>query len=111
MVCDEADNIAGARHIYSVYPVERNAAFPKADVAPLLDFTFQKGAIKENGVNGVQNEDLIAICIDRLQAFQKGPFSCRENAVALTKLEEALMWLEKRTNDRKARNVEGTTKI
>jgi hypothetical protein len=31
--------------------------------------------------------------------------------MALTKLEEALMWLEKRTNDRKARNVEGTTKI
>lgn len=69
---------------------------------------FQNGVIKENGVNGCQNEDLIAIVIDRLQSFQKSKFNCRENALAITKLEEALMWLNKRTNDRIARGVEGT---
>lgn len=71
---------------------------------------FQNGPINENGVNGLTQEVLIAICIDRLQAFQAGPYACRENALALTKLEEAQMWLQKRTRDRMARNVEGTHK-
>lgn len=70
---------------------------------------FQKGPIKENGVNGCHNEDLIAIVIDRLQCLNQGDFACRENSIAITKLEEAMMWLNKRTADRKARGVEGTS--
>jgi hypothetical protein len=72
---------------------------------------FQTGPIQENGVNGVQNEDLLAIVIHRLRGFQSGTFACRENAIALTKIEEALLWCDKRTNDRKARNVEGKSII
>lgn len=75
---------------------------------PLAEIHFQEGAIKECGVNGVCNEDLIAMVIRRLEGFQDSPFRCRENAVAITKLEESLMWLRKRTMDREARNVEGT---
>lgn len=74
----------------------------------LADIHFQEGPIKECGVNGVCNEDLIAMVICRLDHFQKSEFSCRENALALTKLEEALMWLRKRTTAREMRNVEGT---
>lgn len=69
---------------------------------------FQKGPIQEAGVNGVSNEALLAIVIDRLESFQQGDFGCRENVIALEKLEEALMWLQKRTRDRIARGVEGT---
>ena len=69
---------------------------------------FQTGPIKEAGVNGTSQEALLAVVIDRLRSFQAGPFACRDNAVALTKLEEALMWLQKRTRDRMARGVEGT---
>jgi hypothetical protein len=50
------------------------------------------------------------MCIDRLQSFQSGDFACRENALALTKLEEALHWLDHRTKDRQRRGVEGTSK-
>lgn len=71
------------------------------------NINFQNGPIQENGVNGVQNEDLLAIVIHRLQGFQSGNYYSRYNAIALTKIEEALMWLEKRTADRKARGVEG----
>jgi hypothetical protein len=78
---------------------------------PLAEIHFQEGPIKECGVNGVCNEDLIAMVIRRLEGFQDSPFRCRENAVAITKLEEALMWLRKRTMDREARGVEGTHKI
>ena len=46
--------------------------------------------------------------IDRLRGFQAGPFGCRENALALTKLEEAMHWLHHRTRGRMARGVEGT---
>lgn len=73
-----------------------------------LDVHFQNGPIAENGVNGITQEALLAIVIDRLQGFQSGPFRCRENAIALTKLEEAQMWLQKRTRDRMERGVEGT---
>lgn len=76
------------------------------DVA--TDINFQNGPVAEVGVNGVTHEALLAILIDRLQGFQRGPFVCRENALALTKLEEALMWLNKRTQGRLARGVEGT---
>jgi hypothetical protein len=69
---------------------------------------FQEGPIKEAGVNGVNNEDLIAMVIARLERFQISEFSSRDNAVAITKLEEALLWLRKRTMDREARGVEGT---
>lgn len=72
---------------------------------------FQEGPIKENGINGVCNEDLILMVLTRIQSFQHSEYSSRENAVVITKLEEALMWLRKRTLDREARGVEGTSKI
>lgn len=56
--------------------------------------------------DGTTNEEVLAVLIDRLQYLQ-GKFPCRENAIVITKLEESLMWLNKRTADRKARNVEG----
>ena len=77
----------------------------------LCAIDFQEGPIKECGVNGVCNEDLICMVIRRLEAFQNSPYNCRENALAITKLEEALLWLRKRTMDREARGVEGTNKI
>ncbi len=72
---------------------------------------FQNGPIKEAGINGATNEVLLAIVVDRLQSFQKGGFSCRENAIALTKIEEALHWMQHRTEARIARGVEGETKV
>jgi len=56
--------------------------------------------------NGTTNEALIEVLIDRLSYLNK-KFPCRENALAITKLDEALLWLEKRTRDREKRNVEG----
>lgn len=74
----------------------------------LAEIHFQKNPIKECGVNGVNNEDLIAMVICRLEHFQQSEFRCRENAVAITKLEESLLWLRKRTMGREKRGVEGT---
>lgn len=79
---------------------------PYDEVIQTVDF--QEGPIKENGVNGVNNEDLIAMVINRLEHFNRSEFSCRENAMAITKLEESLLWLRKRTMGRETRGVEGT---
>lgn len=59
--------------------------------------------------DGTTNEDVLAALIDRLGKLQ-AKFPSRENALAITKLEEGLMWLNKRTADRKARGVEGQQK-
>ena len=97
-VMDEP-GMGGASHYYAV------------DVAGSengLDVHFQNGPIAEAGVNGVTHEVFLAIVIDRLRGFQAGKFACRENAIALTKCEEALHWLQSRTRARMARGVEGT---
>lgn len=70
--------------------------------------SFQNGPIQEFGVNGISNEALLAIVEDRLVGFQSGQYACRENALALTKLQEAMMWLHSRTRSRISRGVEGT---
>jgi hypothetical protein len=59
--------------------------------------------------DGTTNEELLEVLIDRIK-FLNSKFACKENDEALTKLEEALMWLEKRTADRKKRGVEGSNK-
>lgn len=99
----------GANHTYRV--LKNTQELGAEETSILTTIEFQNGPIFENGVNGVQNEDLIAIVIDRLQGFQSGNFSCRENAIAITKLEEALLWLDKRTNDRIKRGVEGKSVV
>lgn len=74
------------------------------------DLTFQHGPIAEVGVNGITNEALLAVVLDRLRYFQSGKYACRENALAITNIEQGLMWLHSRTRERMKRNVEGTSK-
>lgn len=93
----------GAHHEYVICP----AGDPEHE--PLATITFQKGARKDpTAVSGVLDGDLLEIVRDRLRAFQAGPFATRENACALTHIEEALMWMNKRAEDRAERGVLGT---
>lgn len=96
----------GANHVYEI------AGFDGPGIpvgSGYVKINFQNGPINEAGVNGVTHEILLSIVIDRLRSFQAGPFKCRENALALTKLEEAQHWLLHRTRARMARGVEGRT--
>jgi hypothetical protein len=96
-----------ACHVYGITSLEpRSADTPPAVMCPIR---FQNGPIQDFGVNGISQEALLAIVEDRLKGFQSGEYACRENAVALTKIQEAMMWLQKRTRDRVARGVEGTS--
>ena len=70
---------------------------------------FQEGPIKECGINGVANEDLLLMVLTRLEAFQTSPFKCAENQEAIIAINEAIDSLRKRTNKRAVRGVEGTS--
>jgi hypothetical protein len=73
-----------------------------------LSFTIQNGPIKEVGVNGCQIDTIIEAAKVMLEGLNK-QFPCRENSSAITKLDEALHWLEHRKRDRERRAVEGTS--
>lgn len=78
-------------------------------IQDLASVQFQNGARKETGsIHGVIDTDLLEVVRDRLKSFQSGPFASRENACALTHIEEALMWMNRRVEDRIERNVLGT---
>lgn len=98
-IVDEKGN-GGAHHHYQIDLQDGNK---------VIDIQFQNGARKESGsIHGIIDSDLIEIVKHRLESFQKGPFSSRENALVLTHLEEALMWMNRRVEDRIERNVLGT---
>lgn len=100
-VLDEKGN-GGAHHVYAI-------GIDSGDGEHQKVIQFQNGPRKEeNSAHGVIDTDLLEIVRHRLSCFQQGPFSTRENAIALTHIEEALLWMNKRVEDRIERNVLGT---
>ena len=77
-----------------------------------IDIQWQNGPLgrgeSRQPANGAFVEGVIAAAVDRLEFYQRGKFACRENALAITKLQEAMHWCQHRTADREARQVEGT---
>lgn len=86
----------GACHEYMI-SLQKGAEVSKVAGCSI---SFQNGPILEVGYNGISQEALLAVVEDRLQSFQVGQYACRENAIALMKIQEAMMWLQKRTRDR-----------
>lgn len=57
---------------------------------------------------GFFTETLIQVAKQYLESVNKGEMATRETSMVITKLDEALMWIQKRADDRKLRNVQGT---
>lgn len=72
----------------------------------VLDIKFQSGGTATNEKNGVFIEDLLIVAYAKLDEFNKA-FPCRENSLALTKIEEAILWLTARKVERESRGVYG----
>ena len=107
--------VGGASHCYMI--VKANCAVLDCEENTLTmnpddiieTVQFQEGARKDpKAIRGVLDTDLLEIVRDRLKGFQSGEFATRENACALTHIEEALMWMNKRVEDRIERKVLGT---
>jgi hypothetical protein len=97
-------------------PNARAYPFPNGDLAPgitvgdrSVNFVGQTGPINEVGVNGCQIDDIIKFARRTIEVFN-AKFPCRENAIVITKLQEAEMWLEERKTQRSQRGVEGYNK-
>lgn len=115
-VLDEPGS-GSANHLYMIsgFDTTTNPSDPfvarHGDAARHSTILFQNGPIPEFGVNGLTHEALLAILIDRLESFQRGPYACDDNAEALGCLNNALRVLKRRTERRIARGVEGTHKV
>jgi hypothetical protein len=57
---------------------------------------------------GVFSETLIMTVKTYLETVNKGEMATRETSMVITKLDEALMWMQKRADDRALRGVQGT---
>lgn len=100
-IADEKGN-GGANHRYLI-------EWGTGDDMNHAHIQFQNGARKlSDSIHGILDTDLLEIVRHRLSCFQQGPFSTRENAIALTHIEEALLWMNKRVEDRIERGVLGT---
>lgn len=108
---DEKSN-GGANHEYVIYrDILIDSVTLEHEKEVMGRIQLQNGArAMEGSINGIIDTDLLEIARHRLQCFQDGPFSSRENAMALLHIEEALMWLNRRVEDRIERQVLGQNK-
>ena len=97
------DYSKNASHCPNPYPV----AYEK-DWTTGLSVYFQNGVVSDEGPNGVTIESLLAICADRLECFQAGPYSSEQNQVALAAIHVAINALQVRTRSRLAAGTKHT---
>ena len=96
----------GANHLYAIIPAEDVETDDKNTAYNLIQM--QCGPRNEkDSTHGIIDSDLLEIVRDRLKSFQKGPFASEYNQNALIHIEEALMWMNRRVEDRIERNVLG----
>lgn len=93
---------------YALLQFKRDYSNPKDKEGTQMfqKITFYK--LNEDGSyeNGTTLEELLRVGIKRLTDLND-KFGCRENSLAITKMQEASMWLNERTKDREKRGVEG----
>jgi len=77
---------------------------PSGDAVACLKFQQGDPAAE---INGLSNEALLAVLLHRMAGFQSGPFKCRDNAIIITHLEDAMLRMNRRTIERHGRGVLG----
>jgi hypothetical protein len=93
-------------HVYAVEEFENKG---EQVITFIQKEPIEEGSTELKLVNdGTTNEEVLAVLIDRINFLQeKAP--CQENKQAIRNLGEALKWLNRRTEGRVARGVEGTS--
>lgn len=95
----------GAPTIYTLF-IPDSVPTEQGGVHTVLNFQ-SKPIASPADYNGLTNEALAAVLLDRMMGFQSGPFKCSENELIIAGLKNALFWMQNRTNDRVKRGVEG----
>lgn len=97
----------GATYGLPAYQVTENGL----EDSGTFEVPFVKGNKEDESIfrqNGILTESLIQCAKQFMESVNVGDLACRENSMAITKLDEALMWINKRAEDRKLRGVQGT---
>ena len=99
-----------ARNFFEEYGVNEFIEIENTDdikgVAPIVRFTIQSDPIGEVGVNGLQALDMLKYVKCLFESLNEA-FPCRENAITITKIEEAIHWQDARTKDRERLKKKG----
>ena len=101
--------VAGATYEVPTFKVS-NDGLEDGDGAII---SFCKGNKEDENVprqEGFFTETIIQVAKEYLESVNVGPLASRETSMAITKLDEALMWINKRSEDRILRGVQGTYK-
>ncbi len=78
-----------------------------------IDILFCKGNKEDETIfrqEGLFTETLIQVAKQYLESVNVGEMASRETSMVITKLDEALMWIDKRAQDRILRGVQTTYK-
>lgn len=99
--------LKGASYSVPTYKVTNNGI----EDGEGLKIYFCKGnKLNENDYRqeGLFTETLIQLAKEYLESVNVGELSSRETSMAITKLDEALMWINKRSEDRILRGVQSS---
>lgn len=99
--------IEGATYLVPTYKVTNEGIEDGAGIKII----FCKGNKEDEAAlrqEGVFTETLVQTAKQYLESVNVGPMATRETSMVITKLDEALMWINKRAEDRKLRGVQGT---
>jgi hypothetical protein len=99
----DAKDSDGAHHLYQIDVRDPQ----KGSNIYRTMLMFQKGGLQDVGPNGLTDQALIAIVLDRMRGFQEGPYKCDENIPVILHLESVLEVFRIRAEERAARGVEG----
>ena len=94
------------KHLQEAQAVKDNPYIQVSDTDHSVKMIIQDGPIKEVGENGCQAVDMLDFVTELFKSLNTA-YPCRENALTITKLEEAIHWQDARTADREKRDVEG----
>lgn len=104
------DEDYGGAHCYSfINSKGHQNGKPEYDFNGMQTIQFVQKNIDGSMTPGVQSEQLLIALIDRHKKLND-KFPSREGALAITKMEEALHWLEARVKERVSRGVMGDLK-
>jgi hypothetical protein len=100
----------GAKYSIPKYNVVKGEGLVLTDNVQSIEFV--KGSIDgdQYAQEGTTTENVLSMLIEHLGHLNQGKLRNRHTSVAITKLEEARMWIEERKRDREARGVISTYK-
>ncbi len=73
-----------------------------------MEIFWQDGLIVDGVQTGAFVTDVLHAGLQRLEAYNETNLRTRETSIAITKIEEAILWLGARRSDRVARGVADT---